>query len=101
MEPLPPETAEGSDARARPDEDARTGGVLRKLEAAGTEGDKRRESLVLRHHGPDTHAWQGLESWGCLVGGGSVWGCENNELKFDSQVLQTDQTHHHLALGSF
>lgn len=36
MEPLLPETAEGSDARARPDEDARMGGVLRKLEAVGT-----------------------------------------------------------------
>lgn len=87
MEPLLPETAEGSDARARPDEDARMGGVLRKLEAVGTEGSKRRESLVLRHHGPVAHAGQGLESWGCVVGGGSVWGRKNNELKFDSQVL--------------
>lgn len=101
MEPLLPKTAEGSDARARPDEDAGMGGVLRKLEATGTEGDKRRESLVLRHPGPDAHARQGLESWGCVVGGGSVWGRENNELRFDSQVLQADLTHHHLALRSF
>lgn len=33
MEPLLPETAEGGDARARPNEDARQGGVLGELEA--------------------------------------------------------------------
>ena len=44
MEPLLPETAEGGDARAGSDEDARTGAILRKLEAAGTEGTEGKKS---------------------------------------------------------
>lgn len=108
MEPLLPETAEGSDARARPNEDARMGAVLGELEVTGTEGDRdgRRDALVLRHHGLGAHARQGLGIWGGgMVGRGSVGGCrEDNELRFDSQILQpasyADQTHHHLAPGS-
>lgn len=79
MEPLLPETAEGSNARARPDEDARMGTVLGELEVTGTEGDRdgRRDALVLRHHGLGAHARQGLGIWrGGMVGRGSVGGAE-------------------------
>lgn len=69
MESLLPETAEGSDARAGPNEDARMGGVLGELEAAGTDGDRKREALVLRHQGLDAHAGQRLGSWGVCFGG--------------------------------
>lgn len=71
MEPLLPETAEGRDACPRPDEDARMGGVLRELEVAGTGGDRRRDTLVLRHHGMDAHAGQGARDLGW--GWGQVW----------------------------
>lgn len=64
MESLLPETAEGSDARARPNEDARMGGILGELKAAGTDGDRKREALAFRHHGLDAHAGQRLGSRG-------------------------------------
>ena len=73
MQPLLPETAEGGDARARPDEDARVGGVLGELEAAGTEGDRRKEApssdTLGRMHTQD-------RGWGAgdVARGGSVAG---------------------------
>lgn len=68
MESLLPETAEGGNARAGSNEDARTGGVLGELEAAGTDGDRKRQALVLRHHGWDAHAGQRPGSWGVCFG---------------------------------
>lgn len=68
MESLLPETAEGGDARAGSNKDARMGGVLRELEAAGTDGDRKREALILRHHGRDAHAAQRLSSGGVCFG---------------------------------
>lgn len=48
MEPLLPETAEGGDACARPNEDARQGGVLRELEATDTARRQKRGDLGLQ-----------------------------------------------------
>jgi hypothetical protein len=75
MESLLPETAEGRDACARPDEDARLGGVFGKLEAFGTEGGQRREATVLRAPGLDVHTERGLGAgrearWGRGSGAG-------------------------------
>lgn len=85
MEPLLPETAEGGDACARPDEDAGTGGVLGELEAAGT-GGQRESGHVLRQPRPDAHAAQGLGSWGA---GGVTGGRVDKTMSSDllSQVL--------------
>lgn len=48
MESLLPETAEGSDARARPNEDARQGGVFRELEATDTARRQKEGDLSLQ-----------------------------------------------------
>lgn len=48
MEPLLPETSEGSNARTRPNEDARLGGVLRELEATDTAGRQKEKDPGLQ-----------------------------------------------------
>ena len=78
MEPLLPETAEGGDACAGSDEDARTGAVLGKLEAAGTEGTEGKRSCPQRLWVQCTHTGQGHRNWGVvetavLRGGGLQW----------------------------
>lgn len=54
MEPLLPETAEGGDARARPNEDARQGGVFGELEATDAARKQRKETL-------DTPRWKHMQ----------------------------------------
>ena len=105
MEPLLPEAAEGGDACARPNEDARLGRVLRELEAAGTKGNRSR-GPVLRHPEMDAHTGPGLGNWGCSWG---RWCCEgggDNELKCDFPspvgcLISPALAHHLLALSSF
>lgn len=68
MELLLPETAEGGDACARPDEDARMGGVLGEVEAASAEEDRRRGGQPSDAPGPHTHWVPGeLGLWGAVV----------------------------------
>lgn len=100
MEPLLPETAEGGDARAGPDEDARTGAVLGKLEAAGTSHKAGHRVLGLQAAEPRAadamvqgtlaisgavreHGHSEVDLRGCEVPGGAdgvVPGLQNREL---------------------
>lgn len=74
IKPLLPETAEGGNACARPNEDARVGGVLGELEAAGTGGDRKRgpspqtpwAACTCRTGAEELRGWLGVVVLGCV-----------------------------------
>lgn len=72
MEPLLPETAEGGDARARPNEDARQGGVLGELEATDAARRQRKETsdTPRRKHMQDRAGELGTRYGGTVRDGG-------------------------------
>lgn len=84
MEPLLPETSEGSNARARPDEDARLGGVFWELEAIDTAGRQEEKDLGLQTPRARNTCRTGLGGW---VSG--MVGLSGREGITDHQVLCT------------
>lgn len=68
METLLPEASEGSNARTRPNEDARLGGVFRELEATDTAG---RQEKDLGLQVPQARAHAG--TWAPGGDGGKHW----------------------------
>lgn len=62
MKSLQPETSEGGNARTRPNEDTRLGGVFRELEATDTAG-RQRKTLVFRYSQARSTCRIGLGIW--------------------------------------
>lgn len=97
MEPLLPETAEGGDTRARPNENARQGGVLGELEATDAARRQRKETsdTPRRRHTQDRAGELSTQYGGTVRDGGmhrSLSPMQSFILPAKAQHLPTPET---------